>query len=281
MSTTPSHPHVDHTADPPWARDRHLHRSAVVASLRAAGCVYAEDEADLLLAEASSPGDLAALVARRVSGVPLELVVGWADLCGVRVGIGPGVFVPRRRTALLARVALSLVPAEVSHPVVVDLCCGSGAIGAVLVAAMPHVELHAADVDPGAVACARRNLPGHAVHLGDLYEPLPRQLRGSVHLVVANTPYVPTDELRLLPRDVLDHEPAVALDGGDDGLDVQRRVASGVREWLVPGGHLLVETSAQQAAASVEAMAAAGLVTRLVASPDEDATVVVGRVRER
>jgi release factor glutamine methyltransferase len=252
-------------------------RPSVIASLRAAGCVYAEDEADLLLAEASSPHDLRALVARRVSGVPLEQVVGWAELCGVRVGVDPGVFVPRRRTALLAREALSLVPPDVPRPVVLDLCCGSGAVGVVLVASLPHLELHAADVDPDAVACARRNLPGHAVHHGDLYEPLPSRLRGSVHLVVANAPYVPTDGLRLLPRDVVDHEPAVALDGGGDGLDVQRRVALGARDWLVPGGHLLVETSAQQALGSVSAMVAAGLDARLVTSPDEDATVVVGR----
>jgi release factor glutamine methyltransferase len=253
-------------------------RSAAVASLRAAGCVYAEDEADLLLAEARSHDELAELVARRVSGVPLEQVVGWADLCGLRVAIDPGVFVPRRRTALLAREALSLVPRDVARPVVLDLCCGSGAVGAVLVAAMPHVELHAADIDADAVACAQRNLVGHAVHRGDLYEPLPRRLQGSVHLLVANAPYVPTDELRLLPRDVLDHEPTVALDGGADGLEVQSRVVRGARDWVMPGGHVLVETSAHQAAASVETMAAAGLVVRLVTAPDEDATVVIGRV---
>ena len=115
------------------------------------------------------------------------------------------------------------------------------------------------------------------MHHGDLYESLPSRLRGSVHVVVANAPYVPTDELRLLPRDVVDHEPAVALDGGGNGLDVQRRVALGAREWLAPGGHLLVETSAQQAPGTVEAMRAAGLDARLVSSPDEDATVVVGR----
>jgi release factor glutamine methyltransferase len=254
------------------------HRPAVISALRSAGCVYAEDEADLLLAEASSSTELAAMVARRASGVPVELVVGWADLCGVRIALDPGVFVPRRRTELLVREALSLVSDSAAHPVVVDLCCGSGAVGAVIAAARPHLELHAADVDPAAVACARRNLGGHAVHEGDLYDPLPPRLRRSVDVVVANAPYVPTDELRLLPRDVVEHESSVALDGGVDGLDVQRRIALGARAWLRRGGHLLVETSTEQAASSLEAMEIAGLVARLVTSTDESATVAVGRL---
>jgi release factor glutamine methyltransferase len=262
MSTSPSRSSHDH----------------ISSRLRAAGCVYAEDEADLLLAEAHTPAELEALVVRRASGVPLEQVLGWAELCGVRVSLVPGVFVPRRRTALLAREALSLVPTAIDRPVVLDLCCGSGAVGAVVVAELPHVELHAVDVDPAAVSCARGNLPDRAIHLGDLYDPLPERLRGSVHVVVANAPYVPTSELRLLPRDVREHEPAVALDGGHDGLEVQRRVVLGAREWLADGGHVLVETSIDQAAGSIEAMSGAGLTARLVSSPDDGATVVVGRL---
>jgi len=254
------------------------HRPAVISALRAAGCVYAEDEADLLLAEASSAAELAAMVARRASGVPLELVVGWAELCGVRIALDPGVFVPRRRTELLAREALSLVPTNGARPVVLDLCCGSGAVGAVMVATRPDLELHAVDVDPAAVACARRNLGGHVVHQGDLYDALPSRLHGSVDVVVANAPYVPTNELRLLPRDVAEHEPVVALDGGVDGLDIQRRIALGAHAWLRHGGHLLVETSEEQAARSLEAMQVAGLVARLVTSTDESATVAVGRL---
>jgi release factor glutamine methyltransferase len=254
-----------------------LPRPTVVAILRAAGCVYAEDEADVLLASAGSPTELRAMLTLRESGVPLEHVVGWAELCGVRVAIDRGVFVPRRRSALLARQALSLVPQSDARPVIVDLCCGSGAVGAVIVSAQPQVELHAVDIDAAAVDCARRNLVGYDVHLGDLFEPLPARLRGSVHVVVANAPYVPTSDLRLLPRDVRDHEPTTSLDGGADGLDVQRRVALGAVEWLAPDGCVLVETSSEQAVGSVAAMVAAGLDATLVMSPDDDATVVIGR----
>lgn len=254
-----------------------LPHPTIVAILRAAGCVYAEDEADILLASAGSPTELRAMLTHRATGVPLEHVVGWAELCGVRVTIDRGVFVPRRRTSLLARQALSIVLHGDTRPVIVDLCCGSGAVGAVIVAAQPQVELHSVDIDAAAVACARRNLVGCDVHLGDLFEPLPARLRGSVHVVVANAPYVPTRDLRLLPRDVRDHEPTASLDGGADGLDVQRQVALGAAEWLAPGGHVLVETSTAQAVGSVSAMVDAGLDAALVTSPDLDASVVIGR----
>src|SRR6266702_3493316 len=111
--------------------------SAVVTRLRAAGCVFAEDEARLLIAAAATPADLTAMVARRVAGLPLEHVLGWAEFCGLRIAIDPGVFVPRRRTELLVRQAAALTR---SQDVVVDLCCGSGAVGAALVAAVGALE---------------------------------------------------------------------------------------------------------------------------------------------
>src|SRR6185312_3693461 len=129
---------------------------AVVRRLRAAGCVFAEDEAQLLLAQASGPDELERMVGRRVAGEPLELVLGWAEFAGLRIGVAPGVFVPRRRTEHLVEVALAL-PA--SDDVVVDLCCGAGAVGAALADGMGgRIELHASDVDPVATDCARRNL---------------------------------------------------------------------------------------------------------------------------
>lgn len=246
---------------------------AVVAALRAAGCVFAEDEAELLTAAARTPAELAALVRRRSHGEPLEILVGWAEFCGLRIALEPGVFVPRRRTEFLARQA-----AAHARPgsVVVDLCCGSGAVGAAIAAAAGPISLTAADVDPVAVRCARRNVPaGAQVHEGDLYEALPTPLRRSVDVLVANVPYVPTAAVALLPPEARLHEPRGALDGGTDGLDVLRRVTAGAPPWLAPGGHLLIETSVRQAPAAVEAFAAAGLAPRVVTS--DGTAVVLGR----
>ncbi|MCG3041816.1 putative protein N(5)-glutamine methyltransferase [Streptomyces sp. S1A] len=251
--------------------------SAVAARLRAAGCVFAEDEARLMLSAARDPGELAAMVERRAGGLPLEHVLGWAEFCGLRVAVEPGVFVPRRRTEFLARRAAALAGRR-RGAVVLDLCCGSGAVGAAVAAATEGVELHAADVDPAAVRCARRNLAaaGGRVYEGDLYAPLPSALRGRVDVLVANAPYVPTDEMGLLPAEAREHEPPVALDGGPDGLGVQRRVIEEAPRWLAPGGRLLVETGGHQATRTAEAVARAGLVPRTAVCEELRATVVVG-----
>ncbi|KUO17792.1 putative protein N(5)-glutamine methyltransferase [Streptomyces dysideae] len=249
--------------------------ASVAAALRAAGCVFAEDEARLLLAAARTPDELAAMVDRRVTGLPLELVIGRAEFRGLRIGVEPGVFVPRRRTEFLVEQALAQAP---DASVVVDLCCGSGAVGAALAAALGGVELHAADIEPTAVRCARRNVApyGGHVHTGDLFEALPGDLRGRVGILAANVPYVPTGEVGLLPAEARDHEPLVALDGGADGLDVLRRVAAGAPDWLAPGGCLLVETSERQAQAAVDAFTRSGLTARLAVSEEPYANVVIG-----
>ena len=248
-------------------------RSVIVTRLRAAGCVFAEDEARLLISAARTQADLAAMVDRRAAGLPLEHVLGWAEFCGLRIAVDPGVFVPRRRTEFLVHQA-----AARPGTVVVDLCCGSGAVGAALVAALDRVELYAVDVDPAAVRCARRNVAaaGGQVYEGDLYEPLPATLRGRVDVLVANAPYVPTDAVGLLPPEARIHEPRVALDGGADGLDVLRRVTAAAPPWLAPGGHLLVETSERQAPQAVETVAHNGLIPRVARSDKLNATVVIG-----
>lgn len=248
--------------------------------LRAAGCVFAEDEARLLVSAARTPAELAAMVERRVAGLPLEHVLGWAEFCGLRIAVGPGVFVPRRRTEFLAREAARLGRAlDRPGAVVVDLCCGSGAVGAVLAATLDRPELHAVDIDPAAVACARRNLAAADgrvhVHQGDLYDPLPAELRGRVDVLVANAPYVPTGAVGLLPPEARDHEPRVALDGGADGLDILRRVAAAAPAWLAPGGHLLFETGEEQAPSAVAAVGRAGLEARVAVSGELHATVVI------
>lgn len=249
--------------------------AAIAAELRAAGCVFAEDEARLLVSEARSPTELTAMVQRRVSGLPLEQILGWAEFCGRRIAVGPGVFVPRRRTELLAREAIAL-----GHPgaVVLDLCCGSGALGAVLATELPGVELHAADIDHAAVECARQNLEplGGRVYEGDLFEALPATLLGRVDILLANVPYVPHDDIRLLPPEARDHEPLVTLDGGGDGLEVLRRVTADTSRWLAPGGRLLVETSERQAPTALQLFADGGLDGRLASSDELDATVIIG-----
>ena len=235
-----------------------LSTTSVATALRAAGCVFAEDEAELILAAARTPDEAAAMVDRRVAGLPLELVLGWAEFAGLRITVEPGVFVPRRRTEFLVEQALAAVPGA---SVVVDLCCGSGAVGAALAASLDGVELHAADIDPAAVRCARRNVAPHGghAHEGDLFDALPAGLRGRVDILAANVPYVPTGEVPLLPSEARDHEPLVALDGGTDGLDVLRRVAAEAPEWLAPGGCLLVETSERQAPLALDTFRRCGL----------------------
>ncbi|RKT55063.1 putative protein N(5)-glutamine methyltransferase [Saccharothrix australiensis] len=244
----------------------------VVARLRAAGCVFAEEEAALLVEAAATPEALGALVERRVAGLPLEQVLGWAEFRGLRIAVDPGVFVPRLRTGFLVERALPLVRAGA---VVVDLCCGTGAVGAALAAAA-GVEPYAADVDPAAVRCARRNLDPARVFEGDLYAALPASLRGRVDVVVANAPYVPTAAIATMPPEARDHEPLVALDGGRDGLDVQRRVIDGAPAWLAPGGALLVETGERQAPHTLAAFERVGFTAAVARSAEVDGTVVVG-----
>jgi release factor glutamine methyltransferase len=251
-----------------------LPRSAVVDALRAAGCVYAEDEARLLLSAARTPADLAAMVERRTAGVPVEQVVGWAMFCGLKIALEPGVFVPRRRTEFLVSQAIALAPPRAN---VVDLCCGSGAVGVALLAALDQVGLFAVDLDPAAARCAHRNIAGRGqVYEGDLYDPLPSSLRGRVDLLVANAPYVPTPDLALLPPEARQHEPPLALDGGSDGLDVLRRVIVQAPRWLRAGGHVLVETSDHQAPVAADVVARSGLVPRVASSDDLTGTVVIG-----
>lgn len=253
--------------------------AAVIARLRAAGCVFAEDEAAILIeaaAGAAGRGEsvLAGLVRRRVRGEPLEVVVGWADFAGVRVVVEPGVFVPRQRSALLVDLAARLAPQQGT---VLDLCCGTGGIGAAVAVRRPDVTVFGADLDPAAVRCARRNLPPEGVFEGDLFAALPDRLRGALDLVVVNAPYVPTEAIALMPPEARDHEHRIALDGGPDGLDLHRRIAAEASGWLVPDGMLVIEASEQQAPMSAALFSEHGLTAEVLRDDEIDATAVVVR----
>jgi release factor glutamine methyltransferase len=271
----------------------------VAGELAAAGCVSARAEAAWLLEEAADPegsGEprrgapvneeaLAAMVARRAAGEPLQYVIGWAPFGRLRLAVGPGVFVPRPETEGLAdraathlRAAASRPPGpggEPHRPVAVDLCTGSGAIACFLAAEVPEARVLATELDPGALRWARANTGRFGVELlaGDLDAPLPAELAGRVEVLCANVPYVPSGAIATLPGDVRDHEPRLALDGGPDGLDVLRRLARRAGRWLAPGGRLLCEIGEDQAEAALALLAAAGLAD-LAVHPD-----LVGRDR--
>jgi release factor glutamine methyltransferase len=249
----------------------------VARKLRAAGSVYAEDEARMLVEAATTSTALHRMVDRRCAGVPLEHIVGWAEFCGLRIAVDPGVFVPRRRTEFLVRCAAAVTRRDATA---VDICCGSGAVGAALAAEVGRLDISAVDIDPVCVRCAQRNLEpaGGYAYEGDLFDPLPTTIRGSVDVVVANAPYVPTDAIALMPPEARDHEPLIALDGGRDGVDVQRRLIAAAPEWLAPGGMLLVETSREQAPLTAAALEASGFETRVEVDDDLEATVAVGRL---
>lgn len=250
-------------------------RTTLVGRLRAAGCVYAEEEADELLAAAAG-ADLEALVVRREAGEPLEVVVGHVRFDGLDLRIGAGVFVPRRRTELVVREAARLLLAAPERErVAVDLCCGAGAVAAGLLHRVPGLEVVAADADPAAVAWARTNLASADVRVGDLFAALDPGLRGRVRVLAVNAPYVPTGALATMPVDSREHEPRATLDGGADGLDFHRRVAAGAGDWLAPGGSVVMEVGEEQSARAVEVFGRHGYAARTVHDEQVGGCVVI------
>jgi release factor glutamine methyltransferase len=251
-------------------------KASIVARLRAAGCVFAEDEAEVLLATSTDADELDAMVASRASGLPLEHVVGWALFCGLRIVVHPGVFVPRRRTEALVRAAVGVTAPGAT---VIDLCCGSGAIAAAIATQVPGVRLWASDIDPAAVHCARVNLAAFdaQVQTGDVDDAIPHELHRRVGVLVANVPYVPSLETEYLPAEARLHEPRAALDGGHDGLDVLRRVVVSSTKWLCPGGWFLTECTPDQAETAADVLRGVGLVATVVVDDDLDVAIVAGQ----
>jgi release factor glutamine methyltransferase len=215
----------------------------VTRRLAEAGSIAAREEADeLIRAAAGDPEVLEDLVSRRTNGEPIAWLTGAVTFCGLELRVAPGVYVPRRQTEPLAWRAATLLPRA---GVAVDLCTGAGAIAAVMAAGVPTARVLATEVDHEAAQCARRN--GVEVFEGYLDDPLPRELANRVDVLTAVVPYVPTDSLRLLPRDVQAFEPRLALDGGADGTDLLTEVARRSVAWLRPAGWLLLELGGDQA----------------------------------
>jgi release factor glutamine methyltransferase len=192
-------------------------------------------------------------VARRERREPLQHIVGTAAFRHVEVSVGPGVFVPRPETEVVAGWAIDRaadVAATGRTPVVVDLCAGSGAIALSVAGEVPGAQVHAVELDPGALTYARANLGGSGVrlHEGDAGTALP-ELDGAVDVVVANPPYIPPDGI-IRDREVAEFDPPLALWGrGADGLDVVRSVARAAARLLRPGGWFVVEHADVQGAA--------------------------------
>ncbi|HSO93696.1 MAG TPA: HemK family protein methyltransferase [Candidatus Dormibacteraeota bacterium] len=190
------------------------------------------------------PGLLQTLVERRLTGEPLAWITGKTTFCGIEIAIDPGVYVPRWQSEPLARQAAKRLGVD---GVAIDLCTGSGAIAKTLLTARPGAGVFASDLDSRAIACARRN--GVDAYLGDLFNPIPTALAGSVDLVVAVVPYVPTADLPLLQRDTFSFESPLSYDGGPDGTDILRRVLRESPRFLRRGGALLLELGGKQAQA--------------------------------
>ncbi len=220
-----------------------MDRASVAEILGGAGSIAAIDEADELVRAAGGDEDLLEdLVARRTNGEPIAWLTGAVTFCGHRLLVEPGVYVPRRHTEALALGAVTLLPAT---GVAVDLCTGAGAVAAVLAAAVSTARVLATELDGTAAGCARRN--GLEVFEGFLDDPLPSSFEHRVDVMTAVVPYVPTESIRLLPRDVQAFEPRLALDGGADGTDLLAEVARRSLRWLAPDGWLLLELGGDQA----------------------------------
>jgi release factor glutamine methyltransferase len=240
----------------------------VVDALDAAGVASPEHDARVLAAHAAATGaDLDELVRRRAARVPLQHITGVAGFRYLDLAVGAGVFVPRPETEVVAGVAIDLVRAAGPTPVVVDLCSGSGAIALSIAHEVPGAQVHAVELDPGALRWLSRNAadrraagdPGIGIHQDDAAQALP-QLDGLVDVVVSNPPYVPADDLPAVDAEVRDHDPRVALVAGDDGLAVIRTVARTAARLLRPGGWVVVEHSDRQGESVPKILADAGFV---------------------
>lgn len=217
----------------------------------------------LVLLRSARPNDIQysaykALVERRANREPLQHLTGSAAFRHVDLDVGPGVFIPRPETELLAGWAIERAKA-LDSPVIVDLCTGSGAIALSLVDEVPGARLHAVELDEVAFGWAHRNLAGTGVDLrqGDMAYAF-AELDGTVDIVVSNPPYIPLDAWESVEAEVRDHDPSLALWSGDDGLDAMHIVESTARRLLKPGGVVAVEHADAQGESAPSVFIATG-----------------------
>jgi release factor glutamine methyltransferase len=201
----------------------------------------------------------AALVSRRAAREPLQHLTGTAAFRHVELQVGPGVFVPRPETELLAGWAIDRAREVEGAPVVVDLCCGSGAIALSVADEVPVAEVHAVELDPSAHGWAERNLAATGVdlRLGDMADAFP-ELDGTVDVVACNPPYIPLEAWASVAPEARDHDPALALWSGDDGLDAMRVLESTAARLLRPGGWVGAEHADVQGKSAARVFAASG-----------------------
>lgn len=212
-----------------------------------------------------SDADLArvrGLVVRRRAREPIAYIVGRREFWGRRLQVTRDVLVPRPETELLVELGRARVGEGAAR--ILDLCTGSGAVAVALALERPGAVVDATDASEAAIAVARANLATYAVdarvtlHRGDLFLALPEPRR--YDLITANPPYIADSEWAVLPADVREHEPRIALIAGPEGVEVHRRIAAEAGRWLAPGGSLLVEVGTGQAPAVAALLRDAGLV---------------------
>ena len=239
-----------------------------VALLTEAELPSAEHDARALAAFAEQTGaDFDELVRRRANRVPLQHLIGSVGFRYIDIEVGPGVFVPRPETEVVAGIAIDRARELGDAPTVVDLCSGAGVIALSVANEVAGARVHAVEVDPGALEWLRRNAKarqeagdaGIEVHEADVVDAL-RELDGAVDVVVSNPPYVATDEIELVDPEVRDHDPRIALVADEGGLAVIRQVAATARRLLRPGGWVVVEHSDRQGESAPEVLRAAGFV---------------------
>jgi release factor glutamine methyltransferase len=237
----------------------------VAAILAAAGVASPQYDARVLIAHANSrdftPAEFEELVAARAGRVPLQHLTGTTGFRYLDIAVGPGVFVPRPETELLVDAVLSAI-ADQPTPVVVDLCAGSGAIGLSVAHEHHAAVVHLVERSDAAYEWLERNAAGRdrvILHHADLAAAL-GGLNGTIDVVVSNPPYIPVDERDLVDPEVRDHDPAEALWGGEDGLDVVRRVVARAAVLLRPGGTLVIEHSERHVDSAPQLLADAGFI---------------------
>ncbi|HET9117117.1 MAG TPA: HemK family protein methyltransferase [Pseudonocardiaceae bacterium] len=237
-------------------------QKALALQLARAGFPAARGEArEMIQAAWGDPAVWRCWASRRLDGEPLEWLIGFTVFMGHRVRVERGVYVPRPQTEFIAQQAVDALPAD---GVAADLCTGSGAVAVALRNARADARVVATDIDPNACRCAAKN--GVEVYRGHLADPIPTELIGCFDVVVAVVPYVPTDEIIFLPRDVRKYEPAAALDGGANGIELLEQAVSASARLLRTGGSLLLELGGSQDEQLAPALQAAGfdLVARLL-----------------